>query len=69
MIIELIIHIYQILKENNKIQKNQIKNHNKKYTNNNNNIMDFNHCKMIQILMIFNNDFFFISYINLFIFI
>jgi hypothetical protein len=69
MIIELIIHIYQILKENNKIQKNQIKNHNKKYTNNNNNIMDFNHGKMIQILMIFNNDFFFISYINLFIFI
>jgi hypothetical protein len=69
MIIELIIHIYQILKENNKIQKNQIKNHNKKYTNNNNNIMDFNHGKIIQILMIFNNDFFFISYINLFIFI
>jgi hypothetical protein len=31
--------------------------------------MDFNHGKMIQILMIFNNDFFFISYINLFIFI
>lgn len=69
MIIKLIIHIYQILKENNKIQKNQIKKHNKKYTNNNNNIMDFNHGKMIQILMIFNNDFFFISYINLFIFI
>jgi len=69
MIIELIIHSYQILKENNKIQKKQWKNH-KEYLNNNNNIMDFNHGKMIRILMIFNNDisFLFVTIICLFYF-